>query len=528
MSQQVDEIVEWLSEPQTAILSTRVSNTLNMAGQGSGKSEIIGYSSGMFVSEFPEVLGFIGANTYLQLSQSTLVRVFDNWRRCFGFTEYDVKSNRGGTFVVDKKPPAHFERRVYLRDYSGTISFYNGALIYLGSLDNYKAHDGKQFGWAHLDETKDTKEEALKEVILGRLRQPGLWTNPETGDISYNLKLDAIDAELQGLKGWNPLYIHTSPAPGGVDWLNKMFKLETFADEIKTRVMRGEADYFYKEFENKAVCIYSVHHNAPNLPPNYIENQIANLADEDKVLKLVYGYPFSKSGGEWYINFRRDKHVGHYPFRPGETGQLTFDFNVVPFMTLLCAQIDYVTRYVDEVGNKHAEPFVGAKALDVMRIIIYKEYCLESPYNTTEAVCEHWAAEYGLQTPDIMYYGDPSGLSRIPGLGSQTNFKIVEESLAFHTHNSSKQVKQPAIAVFTRRDFMNKLWAGKIPTVELYINGEECPELVEDCEHVKQGPKGKAKEKTADPITKERYEKRGHPTDALEYFVCELCRDYIV
>lgn len=526
--QENNDIEILLSEPQTAVLSTRAAVILDMAGQGSGKSQNIGYSSGMFLTDFPEALGFIGANTYTQLSQSTLVRVFQNWRDVYGLTEYDAKSNPAGAFVVDKRPPAHFVRMHYLRDYEGTISFYNGALVFIGSLENYKAHDGKEFAWAHLDETKDTKEEALKEVIIGRLRQYGVWYQKETGDVYYNADISKAESEEAGLIAWNPLYIHTSPALGGVDWINKMFKLEKFAEDIKTAVLKEEAGYFHREFENKAVIIYSTHHNSHNLPPNYIENQKANLLEEDKILKLVYGYPFAKSGGEWFPFFRKDKHVRKSPFKPGIPIHQTWDFNATPYVTLECAQIEFVTRYLDEVGNKHNEPKPGFKALEVMIIWFYKEYCLLPPQDSTEATCHAFAQDHTPGIDEAFYYGDGSGLSRIPGMGSLSNFKIVESNLYMFFHNDSKKVKFPNVAPFTRRDLLNKIFAGQIPTVEIYIDPDGCPNLVEDCELVKKGPKGKLKETDKDPITKKLFEKRGHPTDAMEYLVSEVCKHYIV
>src|SRR3954469_3142082 len=153
----VHDLIIWLSEPQTAVMAARAANILNMAGQGGGKSAVIGYSSGMFVQEFPILRGFIGANTEIQLSQSTLAAVFKIWEQAYGLTQYDAKNNPTGAYVVDRRPPPHFTRFHKLRKYASTISFWNGALVYIGSLENYTAHDGKEFGWAHLDETKDTK-----------------------------------------------------------------------------------------------------------------------------------------------------------------------------------------------------------------------------------------------------------------------------------------------------------------------------------------------------------------------------------
>lgn len=538
--QETNEIIIELSEPQTAVLECRQSIILDMAGQGSGKSQNIGYSSGMFISDFPAALGFIGANTSMQLSQSTLVRVFKVWKDVYGFTEYDQKKNPAGSYVVDKRPPLHFEKIHHLRDYSGTISFYNGSLIFIGSLENYQAHDGKEFAWAHLDETKDTREEALKEVIIGRLRQYGLWYDVETGEVHFisnnpdGTKFTPDQAIQLNLKAWNPLYIHTSPALGGVKWLTDLFKLGKFEKEIKKEILKKAAGFFYKEYENKAVIIYSTHHNEQNLPPNYIENQESNLITEDAILKLVYGYPFGKSGGEYYPVFRRDQHVGRVEYIPGKPVHITWDFNGVPYMTCLLSQIIYITGYIDEVGNKHELPGIGLKAFEVMQIRFYREYCFgkfgepgTANMNSTEAICQHFTAQHDPLITEVYYYGDASGASNIPGLGSVTNYKIIAEQLYSFIHNYSKRVRVPNVGVSARRSLIMKILAGRIPEVEIIFD-ESMEFTIGDFEHVKEGPDGKVKTKAIDKDTGKPYETLGHPTDAVEYEVCELCREYMI
>ncbi len=524
--QESSDIHVELSEPQTAVLESRQSLILDMSGQAGGKSAVISYDSGNKVAEFPEALGFIGANTHMQLSQSTLVRVFKIWRQTYGFIEYHPRSNRSGAFVYNKRPPAHFERIHDLPDYGGIISFYNGAVIFTGSLENYKAHDGKEFAWAHLDETKDTKELALTDVIFARLRQYGLWYN-KRGEIYFNAQVTQEQAERMSWKAWNPLYIHTSPAGVTAPWLNKMFKLDRFAKEIKESVIQKERAFFYREFENKAVCIYSAYHNAQNLPPNHLQNQEQKFNhDKNKVLKLIHGYPFSQMGGEYYPAWNREKHVTKVPYLPGVTVHQSWDFNVVPFMTNINLQLEFITRYLDELDTKHDTPRPGYRAIEVMRIRVYKGYFLESPRNTTEAVCEAFKEDHQAVITEVLYYGDASGNNRIPGLGSLTNYKIVEEHLFEYLHNDSKQVQIPNIGIGQRRDLMNRILDDKIPEVELIVD-ESLEELIEDMEHTKQGPKGKAKEKTRDENTKESFEKRGHPSDALEYVVTKICKHYL-
>jgi hypothetical protein len=510
------EIEVWLSEPQEAVLATRQQLILEMAGQGGGKSQNIGYSSGMLISAFPKARGFIGANTYNQLSQSTLDRVFNTWKTAYGFEEYDKHAAPWGAYVVDKRPPPHFTRYQNLRHYDGTISFWNGQLTFIGSLENYKAHEGKEFTWAHLDETKDTKEKALTDVIFGRLRQPGLYFDKD-GNLQW------FDfAAPEGWTPWNPLYIHTSPAIDGAEWLLKMFNLSSFEKEIKKKVQRGAKDFFYKEFGNRAICIYSAYHNAHNLSAGYLKNQEENLMnDPAAILKLVHGYPFGQAGGAWLPSFRRDQHVQAVPYLPSlPSVSLTLDFNVVPYMTLLAVQFQVLTRYRDETGRKYDEPRPGLFAIEVTRVRFYKEYCLSGPRNSTEAVCDAWAADHRPGTTSIFYYGDATGLHRIPGLGSLTNFKILETRLYGYLHNESKKVKDPNVNEWKRRDLFNDILRGKYPDIEILID-ESCEKLIEDCENVKAGKNGKIKPEVEDPNTKKKYQKWGHTSDAAEYLLSE-------
>jgi len=154
-----------LTNPQSDVLESTAQRILMHCGVGSGKSHAIGFVALDFARNNPEVRGFIGANTFSQLTKSTLDRVFKVW-------EDEFMLKRDVHYVIDIIPPPNW--KVYgprLKSYENTITFNNGALIFTASLDNYKVIDGTEFGWACLDETKDTKEEAVKEVIVARLRQ---------------------------------------------------------------------------------------------------------------------------------------------------------------------------------------------------------------------------------------------------------------------------------------------------------------------------------------------------------------------
>jgi hypothetical protein len=544
-----------LSRPQTKINRSRKALNLNMAGQRAGKSQMIGVLTGPYILNYPSLKGFIAANTYLQLTQSTLVKVFEIWRDVFMLTEYDAKRNPDGHFVVDKRPPAHFKRFDTFKDYNNIISFVNGHIIYIGSLDNFKAHDGKEFAYAHLDETKDTKEEAVTSVILARLSQRGLFVYDGTEVITweqthlpkshsqrfrvvkpqnlvyipdYATRTEQIDE--WNMRAFNPSWIHTSPAIGQVEWLVEMFDLDKFEPEIRKEIQgtdeRGRPAFFHKEYDNKCIVIFSTYHNEENLPANYIEGRKAVLS-ENEVLKLVYGYPFSKTGGEYYPYFERLKHVTKVPYLHSLPVHVSWDFNVLPYMTMICAQIQTVDRYVDELGRKYLEFKEGRKYLEVLQVRVFKEYCLESPENTVEKVAQAFHEDFKDKPNNgVSYYGDASGRNRIPGLGSLTNYKQVEMYMSRYLHSSSNRVRPANIGVFARRDLINKILEGKFPNVELYID-ESCVNTIRDMEYLKLGNDGKLKERERDPQTGSTYEKLGHTSDALEYMLCEMLKQFI-
>lgn len=503
-----NEIIK-LHTPQLKVFKSRKALTLNMAGQRSGKSHNIGIKSGIYVSNAPKIRGMIAANTYMQLTQSTLVAVKKVWKTFFGLTEYDSKGNPHGDYVIHKHPPSHFVQFDKFDNYRSIISFRNGAIVFAVSLDNYMAHDGKEIGWAELDETKDTKEEALKAVILARLSQPGLFYNNVTGAITY---LEEHENH-SGYTPFNPCCINTSPAVGIVKWLTDMFNLSEYEKEIYDKVTDPK-DYYYHEIGNQAVCIYSTYWNKHNLPDNYIEVRLSQLS-ENEGLKYVFGFPFARTGDSYFRNFKKSEHVRNVIYNPRLPIHISYDFNVKPYMTLECAQVESI----DELKE--------------FQIRFFKEYCLASPENSTEAITKRFLNDFEDDDPMIYFYGDASGDYRQAGSGDHTHFDTVRDILRNYISRSSDKVPRKNKAVFNRRDFVDKILEGKLTIPYngmeyrvVIIIDESCKYLKEDMQWLKEGLDGKLKEKVKDEETKLTYEKLGHTSDAMEYLVCELLDDY--
>ena len=524
-----------MSRPQIAVKKARTPLVLDMSGQGGGKTMNIGVDTFEKIRSCPKAKGFIGANTHEQLSKTTLRSTFRIWKMLGDWDEYDKTGNPDGIFVVNKKPPAHFRKFEMLDNYRNTISFQNGALIFTGSLKNYLAHDGKEFAWCHIDETKDTKKEALTDVLLSRLRQTGLWYDSKRPDqpIFFDDTISNEEAEQNGFVAFNPCYIHTSPSSAGVDWLIEMFHLTKFEESIRNK-LANKFDFFQRKHDNVTAVIYQTYWNEKNLPPNFIDNQKKRMSESEQLL-FIDGFPFAKTGSEYFTEFSRQKHVipaKIVPFDFNNTFHITLDFNAVPYATLISVQTRYVTKFfndqTDEKKDFLEDGDTGFRPIEVLQIFIQKEFLGRPPENDTDVVCEKFCDWLNVNeaNPDVFGYGDATGRNRFAGIGTLSNFKIVRNVIEKYFYYEEK-VRKANPPNRLRRNFMNRLFAGKFPDIEIYIS-DECTETIRDFEFLKQATDGsKFKEKEIDKSTGQSFEKIGHTSDAVEYFICEICRDYL-
>lgn len=504
-----------LNNPQADIVETTAQRVLMHCGVGIGKSHCIGLISFDFIRNNPYVRGFIGANTYGQLGKSTLDRVFKVWENEFGL-------KREIHYVVDKQPKEGW--KIYgpqLKTYENVISFSNGATIFIASLDNYKVIDGTEFGWACLDETKDTKEEAVKEVIVARLRQVGMLVDERGVIFNANKTQDRITegrwkyiTDDKGthlineygkkMYGYNPLYIFTSPAKA--KWISDWFKLDEDADEIIKSIFYKDR-YYRKMKGNQLVVIASSYHNEHNLSHGYIDRLIEDLGgNKGLVDMLVYGSPFGKAGNEFYSAFDRMKHVKDVQIDNSLPIHISFDFNVVPYITMTCWQI-----------IKTEKGFI-AKCFD--------EFCLESPKNNIIALCQDFEAKYSSYLLNgLFYYGDYSGKAgNTISIEYKNHYDAVDKLLGRYLSNySDRVIVNPFVA--KRRVFINKILSGN-SVIDIHID-KRCKNLIADLEFLQEGPDGgKLKKKIKDNQKGFSYEEHGHTSDSMDYFICSAFQGY--
>ena len=245
----------------------------------------------------------------------------------------------------------------------------------------------------------------------------------------------------------------------------------------------------------------------------YLDNPHLTLEQIEEIERFkVYDYEHYKvfglgeraklrTGAEFYHAFRRGAHVKKLTYNPDLPVHLTFDFNVLPYMTMLCCQID------------------TTDGKTIFRF--FREYCLRNPDNSSSAAAQYFVRDFKEHKEGVFYYGDSSGKNRIAGQGNKRNFDDIEAGLLPFLHAASDRVLSKNPGVFSARDFENLILSGYYQGIEIEID-ESCTELIADMENVKVSIDGKAKDVILDKQLGVKYQKHGHTSDAKTYLIISV------
>lgn len=140
-------------------------NFVSIGGRGVAKSTVIlARRSERCVRLMPGAPVAIVANTYSNLVDNIMPAVQNGWK-LNGLIE-------GVHYIKGKKPPEEWRRRcsVIVDDYRHVYSFWNGSVIFLGSLDNPSLLAGKSVAHLLFDEAKyasDTRAARVLPILRG-------------------------------------------------------------------------------------------------------------------------------------------------------------------------------------------------------------------------------------------------------------------------------------------------------------------------------------------------------------------------
>lgn len=238
----------------------------------------------------------------------------------------------------------------------------------------------------------------------------------------------------------------------------------------------------------------------PFLKPSFLASLKANMnaLNYNRFVEGDWDYQ-EAIGNEWLYKFDYSTHVKPVKYDPNVATYLTYDFNVIPYMTLLAFQV--------------------SRENGIMYVRFYKEYCLENPDNSARAVTKAWIKDYRRDhRAPVFYCGDAAGESRIPGFGEAKAFNEVRKELSPFVHNESDRIFKRQFFNQYARTMLNDILNQDVPII-VEIDEKNCPKLIRDIQESREDAVtgGLLKEKIKHPITGQMYEKNGHCVDAFKY-----------
>jgi phage terminase large subunit len=266
---------------------------------------------------------------------------------------------------------------------------------------------------------------------------------------------------------------------------------KTFSDKSVINIGKGK----------QAEITYTCHHST-YYDNKYISNEfIAKLVE----LKAKNPYYYSiyclgewgnkQTSGLFYKLFSRAVNVSYdVKYNEDLALHLSFDFNVNPHMS----------ASVWQIVNKQA--------------ICIDEIASPTPNNTTKGICKEFIRRYQSHRSGLFIYGDPSGKNADTRSEKGYNdYKIIENELQQFRPTLRVASKHPSVVM--RGNFINTILCEGFNGVYIVIS-QKCVHLINDFLFLKEHQDGtKLKEKTQkDGIS---YEKHGHFSDGMDYFICE-------
>ncbi|MBO3273215.1 PBSX family phage terminase large subunit [Hymenobacter defluvii] len=299
-----------------------------------------------------------------------------------------------------------------------------------------------------------------------------------------------LDIRLRGKANYYKQFIITfNPVDEG-HWLKKRF-FDTPDPRATTLLTTFQDNYFLPEEDQQT--LFSLAAVNPNYHRIYVLNEWGRL----------------ETGNEFYTNFQRSKFVRPTPYLPGLPIFQSWDANAHPYCAMLCAQLEHLPQ-----GR--------------LRVRVFREYTIPAPNSgvrpTARMFLRDWQAHWS--SSDVFYTGDASMQNRKPGEGNQTLKKDIESELLPCSNGGSDRWLKQNPNVLRRRDWVNALFGGYYPDLELWLD-EECLETITDLELTQLGLDGKLKERKLDKQKGLSYEVRGHCSDSFDYLLATLFPTYL-
>jgi hypothetical protein len=249
-----------------------------------------------------------------------------------------------------------------------------------------------------------------------------------------------------------------------------------------------------------------IYDNEPLLQaqPDLIKSYKANMTQYEWEVYVEGNWDVAlKTGGEFLRDFEIGTHVKPVIYTPGVPVCISLDSNVYPYIAITCWQLirkgeGWIIRQIDELPASDPENTANKAGSKIAR----------------------WLHSLG-QRQRVMLYGDYS-LKERNNIDEKKRsfFQIVEETIRVQGNETDDKM-MPHVPVASAGDFINAIFRGEIPNVEIEI-GENCKVSINDYIQTKTDKDGSMlKEKQAATPLIPAHEKNGHLTDTLKDFIVQ-------
>jgi len=204
-----------------------------------------------------------------------------------------------------------------------------------------------------------------------------------------------------------------------------------------------------------------------------------------------------RTGGEFLKQFKTEKHVSNYPYDENLPLHITFDDNVLPYLTCNVFQLsDGLLRQIDEI-------------------------MLKDPLNTLKDTCDEFMKRYGNNTQGLFIYGDATSKKSDTKLQKGQNFYLLIKGYLSKLKPIFRVPKSNP-SVIMSRNFTNDLLAGLIEGVRIGFDSK-CRNSINDYQYCTEDEEGKVNKKVIkDKITGQSYQEFGHACDTLRYILISM------
>lgn len=281
-------------------------------GRGSGKTtHILGPRLDRVQNAMP--------GSCLVLASSTYKSIFDNILP--GLMEYFHDTYAQGYYYeIGKEPPIHFKKcNTYIENWKHTISFWNGTVVQFVSCDRPESALGKNAAHLFVDEMLRIPEDRFAERIIPALRSDrakfghshyfmgitGTSSTPnfETDEDWWMKYEKNMDAELIGiiqelayvLDGYKVDLIEARAASDTAREQKLLSTVQRWEKRL-TELRRGQT-YYMRASSFSNIKILGI---------DYIENQVKNIKDEDKLNTSIFAIRKSKVKDLFFGKFSKE------------------------------------------------------------------------------------------------------------------------------------------------------------------------------------------------------------------------------